>query len=92
MAAATAEAFEQHPDAKIIASFPGLGAMLGARLLGELGDDRARFPDARALKCYAGSAPVTRASGKSNAVFNRRARNQRLASLGYQWAFCLLTT
>ncbi|WP_226873153.1 IS110 family RNA-guided transposase [Microbispora sitophila] len=92
LTAATVEAFEQHPDAPIIASFPGLGTMLGARLLGELGDDRSRFPDARALKCYAGSAPVTRASGKSHAVFNRRAKNQRLASLGYQWAFCLLTT
>ncbi|WP_434100702.1 transposase [Streptomyces olivaceoviridis] len=33
--------------------------MLGARVLAELGDDRARFTDARALKSYAGSAPIT---------------------------------
>jgi len=88
---AAVEAFGQHPDAPIITSFPGLGAMQGARLLGELGDDRTRFHDARALKSYAGSAPVTRASGKTRAVFNRKAKNQRLASVGYQWAFCALT-
>jgi hypothetical protein len=59
----------------------------GARILGELGDDRTRFTDARALKAYAGSAPVTRASGKNRAVFTRRVKNQRLASAGHQWAF-----
>jgi transposase len=31
--------FEQHPDAKIIRSLPGLGMILGARVLGEFGDD-----------------------------------------------------
>lgn len=60
---AAIEAFQQHPDHEIITSFPGLGDLTGARLLAEIGDDRARFADARALKAYAGSAPVTRASG-----------------------------
>ena len=92
LAEATIEAFRQHPDAKLLTSFPGLGELQGARLLGEIGDDRARFADARALKAYAGSAPTTRASGKSRAVFNRQVKNKRLASLGYQWAFCALTT
>ena len=47
----------------IITSFPGLADSTGARVLAEIGDDRARFADARALKAYAGSAPITRASG-----------------------------
>ena len=57
--------FEQHPHAAIVASFPGVGNRTGARILAELGDDPDRFQDARALKAYAGAAPVTRASGKA---------------------------
>ena len=60
-------------------------------VLAEIGDDRARFADARGLKAYAGSAPVTRASGKTTAVLHRRVKNQRLASVGYVWAFAALT-
>ena len=56
--------FEQHPDAAIITSFPGLGNLAGARVLAEIGDDRSRFADARGLKAFAGSAPITRASGR----------------------------
>jgi hypothetical protein len=52
-------AFAAHPDATIIASFPGIGAPTGARILAEIGDDRSRFADARGLKAYAGSAPIT---------------------------------
>jgi transposase len=87
----TTDAFERHPDAAIITSFPGLGLLLGARVLAELGDDRARFADARALKAYAGSAPITRASGKKSSVTVRRIKNDRLASVGYRWSFCALT-
>ena len=65
--AATAH-FEQHPDAAIITSFPGLGNLTGARVLAEIGDDRSRFADARGLKAFAGSAPITRASGKKTVV------------------------
>src|SRR5262249_15247996 len=54
---AAIESFNQHPDADIITSFPGLGALTGARVLGEIGDDRARFADAKGLKAYAGRAP-----------------------------------
>ena len=54
--AATAH-FEQHPDAEIITSFPGLGMLAGARVLAEIGDDRSRFADARGLKAFAGAAP-----------------------------------
>ncbi len=59
--AATVASFETHPDAEIITSFPGLGSLTGARVLAELGDDRSRFADARAVKAYAGAAPITRA-------------------------------
>jgi transposase len=91
LASATIELFDTHPDAAIITSQPGLGALTGARMLAEIGDDRSRFHDARALKAYAGSAPVTRASGKSRAVMHRRVKNQRLAATGYLWAFAALT-
>ncbi|MFI9825875.1 transposase [Streptomyces sp. NPDC052013] len=88
---AAAEAFEQHPDAPIIRSFPGLGTLTGARVLAEIGDDRARFANASSLKAYAESAPVTRASGRSCVVMSRRVKNQRLAAVGYVWAFVSLT-
>ncbi len=83
--------FSQHPDAGIITSFPGTGALAGARVLAETGDDRSRFQDARGLKAYAGSAPVTRASGKTRSVTHRRVKNNRLAAADYTWAFAALT-
>ncbi|MGX1549207.1 IS110 family transposase [Streptomyces adustus] len=87
LAGAAAEAFDQHPDAEILGSFPGIGPLTGARVLGEIGDDRSRFRDARGLKAYAGAAPITVASGKSHAVHHRRVKNQRLAAAGYVWIF-----
>lgn len=60
-------------------------------MLAELGDDRSRFAAAKAVKAYAGAAPVTRASGKSLLVTHRRVKNQRLATAGDQWAFAALT-
>ncbi|SFX77894.1 Transposase IS116/IS110/IS902 family protein [Streptomyces atratus] len=87
LAEAAAEAFATHPDAEILGSFPGIGPLTGARVLAEIGDDRTRFADARALKAYAGSAPVTIASGKSHLVRHRRVKNQRLAAAGYVWIF-----
>jgi transposase len=90
LADAAEATFDEHPDAPIITSFPGLGRLAGARVLSEIGDDRTRFADARALKAYAGSAPITRASGKTQAVHARRVKNQRLAAAGYVWAFSAL--
>jgi transposase len=84
---ATAEAFAQHPDYQIITSFTGLGDTTGTRVLAEIGDDRTRFADARSLKAYAGSAPVTRASGRTLSVTHRRVKNDRLAAAGFVWAF-----
>lgn len=82
--------FERHPDAKIITSFPGLGSLAGARVLAEIGDDRTRFADARGLKTYAGSAPITRASGKKVVVLHRQIKNQRLTAVGSIWALSSL--
>src|SRR6185437_8594677 len=53
---AATEEFRKHPDHAIITTFPGLAEVTGARILAEIGDDRARFADGRALKAYAGSA------------------------------------
>jgi transposase len=84
---AVTEAFTQHPDHQIITSSTGLGDLTGARVLAEIGDDRTCFADACALKAYAGSAPVTRASGRSLSVTHRRVKNTRLAATGFIWAF-----
>ncbi|MFI6731400.1 IS110 family transposase [Nonomuraea sp. NPDC050451] len=91
LAEAVEEAFPQHPDAKIILSFPGLGAQLGARILAEIGDDRTRFADARGLKAYAGASPITRASGKKSSITRRWVKNDRLNHAGYLWAFSAIT-
>ena len=88
---AATESFNLHPDAGIITSFPGLGALTGARVLAETGDDRSRFQDAKGLKAYAGAAPITRASGKTKSVTYRKIKNNRLAAAGYNWAFSALT-
>ena len=88
---AAVESFNLHPDAGIITSFPGLGALTGARVLAEIGDDRSRFQDAKGLKAYAGAAPITRASGKTRSVTRRHIKNNRLNAAGYTWAFSALT-
>ena len=84
-------AFENHPDAKILRSLPGLGTVLGARVLGEFGDDRTRYVDARARKNYAGTSPITKASGTRRVVLARFARNERLYDACHLWAFSALT-
>lgn len=90
LAQAVEEAFLQHPDAEILLSFPGLGPQIGARVLAEIGDDRNRFADARGLRAYAGSSPITRASGKKESITRRRVKNDRLNHAGYLWAFASL--
>jgi transposase len=83
--------FGRHPDVEIYRGQPGLGTILGARVLAEFGDDPDRYADARARRNYSGMAPITRASGKSRAVTARHARNRRLADALYQQAFAALT-
>ena len=70
--------FGQHPDAEIYLSQPGIGAILGARVLAEFGDAHDRYADAKARKNYAGTAPITRQSGKSKTVHARIVHNDRL--------------
>ncbi|TQM62005.1 transposase [Humibacillus xanthopallidus] len=82
--------FEQHPDADILLSLPGLSDVLGARVLGEFGDDPERFTDTKSRRNYAGTSPITIASGKKRAVLARHARNTRLYDALDQWAFCSL--
>jgi transposase len=84
-------AFEAHPDAEILRSLPGLGLVLGARVLAEFGDDPTRYPHPKARKAYAGTAPITRASGTRQVVLARVARNKRLADACYLWAFSALS-
>jgi len=82
--------FERQPDAEILCSLPGLGSVLGARVLAEFGDDPTRYKDARSRRCYAGTAPITRASGTRTVVLARTARNRRMAQACYLWAFSAL--
>lgn len=89
--AALRASFAEHPQAPIVASVPGLGPVLAARVLAEIGDDPARFPTAASLRCYAGTAPVTRSSGRSHYVKARKVRNKRLNDACHWWAFAALT-
>lgn len=83
--------FEAHPEADIYRSLPGLGVILGARVLGEFGDDPNRYTTAKSRKNYAGTSPLTIASGRKRAVLARHVRNRRLYDAIDQWAFCALT-
>jgi len=83
--------FEQHPDAEVVRSLPGLGTVLGARVLGEFGDEPNRYATAKSRKNYAGTSPITRASGTKRTVLARHVRNQRLADALYLWAFASIT-
>lgn len=84
---AIAAAVAEHPDTPIFASFPGVGPILTAVLLAEIGEDRTRFPSAAVLLAEAGLAPVTRASGRSRTVRFRYAANIRLREASMWWAF-----
>jgi transposase len=82
--------FGRHPDAEIYLSQPGLGPVLGARVLAEFGDDPTRYADPKARKNYSGMAPITRASGTRRVVLARYARDRRLADALYHQAFTAL--
>ena len=83
--------FNQHPDADIYHSLPGFGVVLGARALGEFGDDPTRYSDSKARRNYAGTSPITIASGKKKTVTARHVRNRRLYDALDQAAFSALT-
>jgi transposase len=83
--------FRQHPDAEIVMSQPGLGPILGARVLGEFGDDPRRYASGKARKNYAATSPITRASGKRKTVLARYVHNDRLRDALDGQAFTALT-
>lgn len=87
-----ATSFEQHPAADIYLSLPGLGVVLGARVLAEFGDDPERYDSAKSRRNYAGTSPRTIASGNKRAVLARQIRNRRLYDAIDQWAFCAINT
>ena len=82
--------FGRHPDAEIIRSQPGLGAILGARVLAEFGDAPGRYASAKARKNYAATSPITRASGKKKTVAARYVHNDRLIDALMTQAFASL--
>jgi transposase len=82
--------FGQHPDTEIILSQPGLGTITGARVLAEFGDDPTRYATAKCRKNYAGTSPITRASGKKKVVAARFVHNDRLIDALVAQAFTAL--
>jgi transposase len=79
------------PGGAIYLSMAGLGDRLAARVAGEIGEHIEQFTSPNGLQCYAGQAPVTRRSGKSDFVVARRlAHNRYLGDAVHQWAFCSL--
>jgi len=86
-----AQVFSSHPDTDIYRSLPGFGPVISARVLGEFGDDPERYADAKSRRNYAGTSPLTRASGRSHIVTARWIRNRRLYDALDQAAFCALT-
>jgi hypothetical protein len=83
--------FGRHPDAEVITSQPGMGAILGARVLAEFGDDPSRYGDGRARRNYAATSPITRASGKRKVVAARFVHNDRLVDALNAQAFSALS-
>jgi transposase len=84
--------FSHHPDAEVYLSQPGLGVVLGARVLAEFGDDNTRYADAKARRNYAGTSPITRQSGKKKTVRARHVHNDRLIDALNRQAFAALNT
>jgi transposase len=86
LAGKLSERFLEHPDAEIYLSMPGIGVILGARILGEFGDEPGRYSDAKAFRNYAATSPITRQSGNWRSVESRWIRNKRLADATLQAA------
>jgi len=83
--------FREHPDAEIILSQPGLGPVLGARVLAEFGDDPHRYATAKARRNYAATSPITRQSGKKKTIMARYVHNDRLRDALGRQAYSALT-
>jgi transposase len=84
------QGFGRHPDVEIYRSQPGLGTILGARVLAEFGDDPHRYADAKSRRNYSGMSPITKASGTKRVVLARYARNRRLGDALFLQAYSAL--
>lgn len=82
--------FQQHADAPIFSSFPGLGKWLAPAMLAKFGDDRNRFPTAMSLQALAGTCPATHQSGKRRHIKFRQACDKSFRQFAQQWAWCSL--
>jgi transposase len=80
---------DHHPDAALIRSLPGMGAILTAEFIAEAGSIH-RFRSADALAAAAGIAPVLKQSGKSRFLHRALGGNKGLKRVFYQSAFCSL--
>ena len=80
---------DRHPDAALIRSLPGMGAVLTAELIAEAGN-LSRFRSADALASAAGMAPVLRQSGRVRFLKRPTGGNKGLKRVFYQSAFCSL--
>jgi transposase len=85
--AALHDAVEQHHQSEVLRSAPGIGPTLAGRILSEIGDDKTRFATAANLRAFSGTAPITRASGRTTYVNARKVRNRRLGDALHWWAF-----
>lgn len=79
----------RHPDAALIRSLPGMGALMTAEFIAEAGTI-ARFKSAHALAAAAGLAPVLKQSGKSRRLQRPNGGNKGLKRVFYQSAFASL--
>src|SRR5262249_39760621 len=84
------EHFGQHPDAEIYTSQPGTGAIPGARVLAEFGDDPRRYASGRARRNYAATRPIHRAPGKRKGAAAPLVHNHRLGDAPRAQAFAAL--
>lgn len=82
---------EGFKPAAILTTLPGASHTLAAALIAELGRVPSRLSSASAVQCLAGTAPVTRQSGKYKYVKMRRACNKRLRNAVQQLSFSSIT-
>jgi transposase len=82
------ELYDDHPDQGIFNSFPGSGEALSPRLLSAWGSDRSRYDSSDSMQKYSGTAPITKASGKSKIVIRRLACPKFLLQTFHEYANC----
>ncbi|WP_190094927.1 IS110 family transposase [Streptomyces melanogenes] len=76
--------FQDHPDAEVIVSMPGLGPILGAEFVAATGGDMSAFATPDRLAGFGGVAPTPRDSGKISGNLRRPQRyNRRLQRVFY---------